>query len=885
MKIRLPYIKILLPSILLSLLSISQVAHAQKAIIVAGGGPFPGNMIWEHTKTITSHAYRALQIQGFLEAEDILLLSDENFDADSDGTSNDVDLTCTLANLHNAITQWAVGTDQLTVFLVDHGGPEQFRMSETETLSAADLDSWFDTLQSMSSTKIVFINESSSSGSFIPVLVNIDRILICSAGSDENAYFLQDGLVSFSNFFWQEISKGNDVGQAFLMAKSAIYSISYSQVAVLDDNGNGLPNEKGDGLLARNTYIGIGLVEGYSPPPEPVGDKAIVVVGGGTQDFLWDAFNMLGKSAYTTLLNQKRYTNDRVWYLSPDKDIDINGDGTPEVVYGDEATGANLQTAITQWASDAENLFVYLVDHGGSEKFRIGQTETVRVSDLDNWLDTIQATIPGKVIMVYDACSSGGFIPYLEPPSEKERIIITSTKDGEDADFSGGGDISFSFFFWAHMILGQSFYNSYANATNVITPLVSDNHQQTPQVQAFWGDSSNQEADFLAAMDIKITNENQTGNDIPYIDIITPNTTLNGSNFVSLFIENVVDADEIARAWAVVTPPGSSNQTADGIPNTNFAIVDLTPDGIDRWKLDYDGFRLEGEYKVAFFAEDEKGATSFPPKTTRITQSVPYDAYEDDDTFDKASIIILNDTPQRHNFEDQGDEDWIKFYALSSNIYDIKVSNLESNCNAVIEIYDFDGETILGDPRNQWPAGMNETLTWNCPKDGIYYVKIRQSNPNIFGDDTGYDLSIFKAIGGIPGTLKGMIRSATTGIGISNATLKTSGGLSAIIFPDGAFFLPHPDGTFFLTISAHGFETFSEEIILGEGEILNISPELTELLGDINGNGKADLNDVILVLQVLSGIQPPLPESTTLAEDRIELKDSIFVLQKIADIR
>ena len=60
--------------------------------------------------------------------------------------------------------------DSLVIYLVDHGGKDTFRMRGTETLSAADLDSWLDTLQNTMTGKVTVIYDACESGSFLSSL-------------------------------------------------------------------------------------------------------------------------------------------------------------------------------------------------------------------------------------------------------------------------------------------------------------------------------------------------------------------------------------------------------------------------------------------------------------------------------------------------------------------------------------------------------------------------------------------------------------------------------------------------------------------------------------------------------------------------------------------
>ncbi|MBF0549323.1 MAG: hypothetical protein HQK60_02190, partial [Deltaproteobacteria bacterium] len=117
-------------------------------------------------------------------------------------------------------------------------------------------------------------------------------------------------------------------------------------------------------------------------------------------------------------------------------------------------TNANLQQGITTWAKDADDLIVYLVDHGGNGTFRLSGTETLSAADLNTWLNQLQAGISGKIIVIYDACESGSFLPNLIPPQGKQRIVISSTSPGESAYFISQGSISFSNYFWTQVFNG-----------------------------------------------------------------------------------------------------------------------------------------------------------------------------------------------------------------------------------------------------------------------------------------------------------------------------------------------------------------------------------------------------------------------------------------------
>ncbi len=134
-----------------------ETSSKNKAIVVAGGGAYPGNDLWEATQMSANFAYRTLTYQGFTKESIYYLTSDTDLDLDSNGVLDDVDGDATNANLQNAITNWAKDADDVLVYLVDHGGNGSFRMSGNETLTAAQLSAWLDTLQNSITGKVIVV--------------------------------------------------------------------------------------------------------------------------------------------------------------------------------------------------------------------------------------------------------------------------------------------------------------------------------------------------------------------------------------------------------------------------------------------------------------------------------------------------------------------------------------------------------------------------------------------------------------------------------------------------------------------------------------------------------------------------------------------------------
>jgi len=230
--------------------------RSRKAMIVAAGEA--GTPLWASIQRNAALAYHAFIFQGY-KREDIRFLSTVNFATDM------VNGQSTLAGVQEALNEWAaVNTQDLVIYFMGEGMPGAFRLNENEILPARSLNAWLDALQERLPGKLVFIYDAPMSASFFPYLKTPEgkgRILLASAGHNQRSHLLNDGYVCYSWFFWSRVAGGGNVRDAHLYAKRSISFLSgMNQDAQLDDNGNGIPNEKTDGLAAMNFYIGWGIM-------------------------------------------------------------------------------------------------------------------------------------------------------------------------------------------------------------------------------------------------------------------------------------------------------------------------------------------------------------------------------------------------------------------------------------------------------------------------------------------------------------------------------------------------------------------------------------------------------------------------------------------------
>jgi len=236
------------------------------------------------------------------------------------------------------------------------------------------------------------------------------------------------------------------------------------------------------------------------------------------------------------------------------------------------------------------------------------------------------------------------------------------------------------------------------------------------------------------------------------------------------------------------------------------------------------------------------------------------DIYENDNRhgYKSAQIIVVGDEPQQHNFHKAGDVDWVKFYGLANTLYRIEVVNpredipIGSKCDAVIELYDSDGIKPLRPPKDDFREGEEEWLDFSPSKDGIYYVKLSNYSPDIYGADTDYGLKVFiPTAPGFPGILTGIVSDSVTKAPIRNAEVKTNNMGSSLSNAKGSYTLIEEQGNWTITVNALGYHPFSQNVLIIPGpQTFNV--EMIPI-GSVN-EGEEGLSQIIDYGSALNGI-------------------------------
>ena len=358
-------------------------------------------------------------------------------------------------------------------------------------------------------------------------------------------------------------------------------------------------------------------IQVFSKGTELSKNKAIIVAGSGPYkgNNLWEDIQKNANRAYHTLTYQG-YTHDTIYYLSWDINVglDLNGDGKCDV--DADATNSNLQFAITEWAKDAESLVLYLIGHGGDGAFRMTETEILKAEDLALWLNELQETMQGLVVVIYEACHSGSFLSKLLPPPGKPRIVISSTASTEVAQFLEGG-VSFSYYFWNEVFVGTNLYEAYVMAKDGLETYGGTERVQNPEIDDDGNGIYDGKKDGVLARRECLGKCIKTAGDIPTITSISPDQILNGQTSAAITVE-VMSVERIIRVWAVVYRPDFS--ATPGIPITDLPYFDFTwNEQTGKYEGTYNGFTVSGTYTITVYAMNEPTIISLP-KTTKVEQ-------------------------------------------------------------------------------------------------------------------------------------------------------------------------------------------------------------------------------------------------------------------------
>ncbi|KJR40877.1 secreted protein containing S-layer homology region domain protein [Candidatus Magnetoovum chiemensis] len=197
------------------------------------------------------------------------------------------------------------------------------------------------------------------------------------------------------------------------------------------------------------------------------------------------------------------------------------------------------------------------------------------------------------------------------------------------------------------------------------------------------------------------------------------------------------------------------------------------------------------------------------------------DEYEPDDEPHQASVINIDEEEKRyHDFHQDGDTDWIMFYATGGRDYTIEISDPQSNIDPIVELYYENDLTSAIDIIDDGQIGEEESRSWRCQADGFYYLKVYDYD-NTYGDNTGYYVDIYEPTLSFTSKIKGVVYDTATGKPIYQAFVDAgAGGNPANSLSNGSYVTSCDAGDWVLTATKSGYNTYTKTITVGASETI-----------------------------------------------------------------
>lgn len=408
------------------------------------------------------------------------------------------------------------------------------------------------------------------------------------------------------------------------------------QFSSIDDDGTlvwKLGSSRSGGSVSSGTLVtgGTTAVGGlYTAGSKPGIDQVVATNGAGRTGVAW--INVVQSDPGTLhkfralLVDGRRSVNDPVWLASEtltSRAMDVlkyrglrNAD-IRTLGYGSRAAAPPTRAALAAALRDGgavdagtEQLFVYLVDHGrisnnGDGLFILSETETVTGTELDQWLDTLQAAHPKlSVLVLVESCYAGRITTAMAKPDgyAARRLVLSSTGINQLAHLAANGLVSYSMMWWSAVASGKTLGEAHLAAVAAMAGL------QTPQASAGGA--------LLSAGKLGFDIVADSGR--PVASVVGGDVVLQGTRGTTI-TASVSSALAVERVFGVIVPPGyrpTGDAPVTSLPEVDFHLDNAT--GL--WSSKVGGFSESGApYTVLVQARDVWGQVS-APSIVHITQ-------------------------------------------------------------------------------------------------------------------------------------------------------------------------------------------------------------------------------------------------------------------------
>ena len=503
---------------------------------------------------------------------------------------------------------------------------------------------------------------------------------------------------------------------------------------------------------------------------------------------------------------------------------------------------AGIQSAIEGLAAAVNGnpapVYVMMVDHGGDEKFFLDGAETILPSELDGWLDTLEAGLTGAAlneprVVIVGACYSGGFIDDL---AGANRLVITSAAANEESykgPLEPDGIRSGEFFLeelFQSLGKGDTFADAFNLATDKTEVFTRRGGQSANTINAFFDEATQhpllddngdgipanflgpETADGVIARDLVLgtgPNFDTNSADNP-ADVVAVNGTLfvpDGNANAALFL-TANDNTQVAQAFIEIREPLTELLPSNGTVQleANFIRRQLLPPGDSGNPLPtsfftiYDGVTTPGKYDVFYYVEDTE--------THNISPSQRAVLYKNKGSNLNPSAFALSTPTNGTTVKTVALFDWQDAMPeptgadptdLTGVTYTLRIATDPAMSNVIYTREEIQQSLLAVDDT----AGLDDLTTyyWDVEAiDGFGGRTLSSNGPFQFDTDNQNN---------VPGVITGLVHSDVTFARLSGVQLTASiGGPDAVGVsgPDGSFALIVNSGQTQLTGTLAGFD-------------------------------------------------------------------------------
>ncbi|MBF0371605.1 MAG: hypothetical protein HQL52_19385 [Magnetococcales bacterium] len=423
-------------------------------------------------------------------------------------------------------------------------------------------------------------------------------------------------------------------------------------------------NDENEGFLSSSSAtetLWVGETAGY----------AVIVQGRIESDEEGQAAHQKTTDRIYQSLIDRGFEESHIWYVGygnhPDEDSDILS-----------PTKTTIEKLLTQTIPPLMDgtpapLYLILVDHGEAEKFYLDSDETLSPTDIDGWLNSLEAELEeealGKArVVVVGACYSGSFIPEV---SGNNRIVVTSAADDE-VSFKGpreNDEIRVGEYFleelfkaWGRGVGLKEAFQTATEATEIYTqrsdwwieiPPYFDNAIQHPLLDDD-GDGIGSNVLNDLGGDGQLSTEHYLGAGLDYVinapgnpaEILTTSGTIflnanEDSDTLQLTVNDSARLD--LSPWIEIRHPDQELPEQSGTEQVELELTKKfmkrdSEDGNDWYWYEEDYFEEAGRYEIYYFVQDQDTETLSP-----MERSVVYKNHADNHSPNDFSLLTPED--------------------------------------------------------------------------------------------------------------------------------------------------------------------------------------------------------------------------------------------------